>query len=154
MLARVAHCVAQPVDAVALHEPHRAGVVIGPDRLRAVPLGRAGQLFGDLAESLVPGDRHECGNADALFTDPPQRMGQALGMMLALGISGDLGADDASCVSLCRSTAHPPDPPAVDALDFERAGARAIVRTNAGDDVERQSQAPAVQSGTDYHNSL
>ena len=35
--------VAQPVDAVALHEAHGAGVVVGPDRLRAVaPLRRRG----------------------------------------------------------------------------------------------------------------
>ena len=42
MLARIAHHMAQAVDAVALHQPHGAGVEIGPHRLGAVPLlGRA-----------------------------------------------------------------------------------------------------------------
>ncbi len=40
-VARVFHRVAQPVDAVSLHQPHRAGVVIGPHRLAAV-LARLG----------------------------------------------------------------------------------------------------------------
>ena len=39
LLARIAHDVAQPVDAVALHQAHRAGVVIRPDRLAAMPRG-------------------------------------------------------------------------------------------------------------------
>jgi hypothetical protein len=63
-------------------------------------------------------------------------------MMLALGIAGDLGAHHASRVGLCRSPAHPPDPPAVDQFDLERACARAVVRADAGDDVERQGSAP------------
>src|ERR1700746_1468774 len=63
-------------------------------------------------------------------------------MMLALGIAGDLGAHHAPRVGLCRSPAHPPDPPAVDQFDLERARARAVVRADAGDDVERQGSAP------------
>ena len=39
--ARIAHRVAQAVDAVALHEAHGAGVEVGPDRLAAVALRRA-----------------------------------------------------------------------------------------------------------------
>src|SRR5215469_14487474 len=75
-------------------------------------------------------------------------------MLLALGISGDLRAHNPSRVTLGRGAADPADAPAVDALDFERAGARAIVRANAGDDVERQLRAPPVQSGTDYHKQF
>ena len=36
-LAGIAHDVAQPVDAVALHQPHRASIVIGPHRFGAMP---------------------------------------------------------------------------------------------------------------------
>jgi hypothetical protein len=36
------------------------------------------------------------------------------------------------------------DPAALDALDLERAGARAVVRANAEGDIERQSRAPAA----------
>src|SRR5262249_20154345 len=37
--ARILHLMAQPVDAVALHQTHGAGVVVGPDRLAAVLAG-------------------------------------------------------------------------------------------------------------------
>src|SRR6516225_2577415 len=62
--------------------------------------------------------------------------------MLALGVAGDLGADDAGGIGLRGGAAHPPDPPAVEALDFERAGGGAVVRTHTGQDIERQNQAP------------
>src|SRR5439155_11334457 len=64
-------------------------------------------------------------------------------MVLALGIARDLGAHDPLRVGLRRGPSDPPDMARVDALDFERAGARAIVRADAGDDVERQGSAPA-----------
>ncbi len=138
ILARPPHRMAQPVDAVALHDPHRAGVVIGPHRLRAVAAGGLGQPLGDLVECGVPGNRREGGQPHALVADPAQRLRQAQGMVLALGVAGDLGADDAGGVGLRARAAHPPDPLCVDALDLERAGARAIVRAHAGDNVEGQ----------------
>ena len=55
--------VAQAVDAVAHHQAHGAGVVVGPDRLRAVaPLGLE-ELLGDEIERVVPGDRLELARA-------------------------------------------------------------------------------------------
>ena len=94
ILARIAHRVAQPVDAVALHQPHRPGIVIGPHALRAVALGGAGQALGDLVECRIPRDRPEGVAAHALLADPAQRLGEAIRVMLALAIAGDLGADD------------------------------------------------------------
>ncbi len=45
----------QAEDAVALHQAHRAGVVIGIDRLGCRPsLLGALELFGDLIQRLVP----------------------------------------------------------------------------------------------------
>src|SRR5277367_6027940 len=49
----------QPVDAVALHEPHGAGVVIGPHRFGAVFLFGAQELLGDQVECVVPRDRRK-----------------------------------------------------------------------------------------------
>ena len=46
--------VAQPVDAVAHHQPHGAGVVIRPDRLRAVTRFGRQQPLGDQVERVVP----------------------------------------------------------------------------------------------------
>jgi hypothetical protein len=142
-LARIAHRVAQPVDAVALHPPHRAGVVIGPDGLIAVALRRLGQPLGDLVERLVPRNRRESRAADPLLADTAQRHRKALRMVLAVGVAGDLGADDAARIGLPPSTAYPPDADAVDPLDLKRAATRAIVRADAVDDVERQERVPA-----------
>jgi hypothetical protein len=144
ILARITHRVAQPVDAVALHQPHRAGVVIGPHALGAVALSGAGQRLGDLVECLVPGDRPKRIEARTLFTDPAQRLREALRVMLALGIARDLGADHAPSVGLRRRSPEPSEAPSVDALDVERARTRAIVRAHTGDDVERQGSAPGL----------
>ena len=53
-------------------------------------------------------------------------------MMDALGVAGDLGADDARRVALVRRAVHAADALAVDHLDVERANRRAIVRTDRG----------------------
>src|SRR5271169_4064725 len=73
--------------------------------------------------------------------------------MLALGIARHLGADDTPCVGLRRGPANPPETAAPgfrrgrrDALDLERAGARAVVRAHTGDDIERQEPAPPWRS--------
>ena len=59
VLQRIAARQAQPLDAVAMHMAHGAGVEIGPDRLRPV-LGLDGEEFcDDLVEGLIPTDRLE-----------------------------------------------------------------------------------------------
>ncbi len=100
-------------------------------------LGRACQALGDLVECLIPRDRPEGVAARTLLADPAQRPGEAIRVMLALAIAGDLGADDTPCIGLRRRPPDPPDTAPADALDRERAGARAIVRADTGDDVER-----------------
>ena len=57
--ARILHRMAQPVDAVALHQPHRAGVVVGPDRLAAVLARLGDELLGDDVERVGPRDLGE-----------------------------------------------------------------------------------------------
>ena len=56
--------------------------------------------------------------------------------MDALGIARDLGADHAGGIALQFGTAHPADGVAVDHLDIEGAGRRAIVRTGGMPDVD------------------
>jgi hypothetical protein len=50
-----------PVDAVAHQQAHGAGVVIGPDRFRALLLLRAHKRLGNQVECVVPGDGLEIG---------------------------------------------------------------------------------------------
>src|SRR6516164_2009133 len=134
---------AQPVDAVALHQPHRPSIVIGPNGLGAMALGGAGQCLGDLVEGVVPGDRPEGVETRAFLPDPAQRLRETRRMVLTLGIARHLGAHHTERVGLPGGPVNPRDAMPVGALDVERAGARAIVRTYAGDDVERQGLAPA-----------
>src|SRR5258706_4904575 len=63
-------------------------------------------------------------------------MHQRIGMMNALGISGDLGADDTCSIALQLGAAHPADRGTIDHLDIQRAGRRAIVRTGGMPDVD------------------
>ncbi len=124
--------VAQPVDAVALHEPHGAGVIIRPHRFGAVLRFGADELLGDQIERVIPRDRRKF--ARALGADAAQRMLQAIGVMHALGVARDLGADHAGRVSIFFSATNPADGAPVDDLDFERAGRRTVVRAGRSAD--------------------
>ena len=95
------------VDAVAHHQAHRAGVVIGPDRLRAeLALGRV-EAIGDLVQRLVPRNPREL--PGAFRAGAAQRMHQPIRMMDALGVARDLGADHAGGIGLQLGAAHPAD---------------------------------------------
>ena len=126
--ARVALDVGEALDPVAHHQPHRAGVEVRPDAFGAEAALGVEEALGDAVERLVPADRREL--AGALRPDAHERPGQAVGMMDALGVARDLGADDARGVALLFSAAHAPDALAVDHLDVERAGRRAVVWAN------------------------
>ena len=122
------------IDAVAHHESHRAGVVIGPDGLRAeFALGLV-ETRGDFVQRLVPGNPREL--ARTLRTGAAHRMEQPVGVMNALGVARDLGADHAGGIGLQLGAADPADRAAVDHLDVERAGRRTIVRTGGVTDID------------------
>ena len=123
---------AQAVDAVAHHEAHRAGVVVRPHRLGAVRLLRADERFGDDVESIFPAHRGEL--AAALGAGAPQRTREAVGMMDALGVARDLGADHAGRVGVVLGAADAADGALAEDLDLERAGRWAVVRTSRGSD--------------------
>ncbi len=112
--------VAQPVDAVAHHEAHGAGIVIRPHPFRAVaPLGLE-EFLGDEIERVVPGDLPE--RALAFRADALQRMLEPVLVMHALGVARDLGADDAGGVVVVLGAAHAADGALVEQFDLERAG--------------------------------
>ena len=71
-----------------------------------------------------------------------QRLHQAVGMVLALGVARDLGADHAGGVVVVLGAAHAADGALVEHLDLERAGRRAIVRTGGRADANRRRNAP------------
>ena len=78
MLARIAHRVAQPVDAVALHQPHRPGVVIAATRPPSRGAGPPGSAARQPRRAHRP--RRPATKASlpaALLADPPQRHGKA-----------------------------------------------------------------------------
>ncbi len=135
-LARIAHDMAQPVDAVALHQPHRPGVVIGPHRLASVALRRLGKFLGHRVERGVPGNLFERRAAYPLVANAAQRHAQALGMVLALGIAGDLGADDPRRVAVRGGAADAADRMGIETLDLECTGARTIMRTDRRQNIE------------------
>ena len=129
--AGIFHRMAQAVDAVPLHQPHRAGIVIGPDRLAAVLACLGDELLGDDIERVVPRNLGEL--LGALRPDPAQRLHQAVGMVDALGVARHLLADHASGVVVAHRAADATDPGVAQPFDIERAGTRAVVRTHRRD---------------------
>ena len=92
-----------------------------------MPLFGADELFGDEIEGVVPRDRREF--AATFGANAAQRMLQAVGVMNALGVARDLGANNAGRVGVVLRAADPADGVFVENLDFKRAGRRTIVRT-------------------------
>ena len=127
---RVALDVAQPVDAVAHHQAHGAGIVVGPDRFRPVTLFGEEEFLRDQIERVVPRDRDEL--ARALLPLAPQRDQQSCRVVHAFGVARHLGADHARRVVVVFRPAHAPDGALIQHLDFERAGRGAVVRAGRG----------------------
>jgi hypothetical protein len=138
--ARIAHGMAQPLDPVALHQAHGAGIEIGPDGLRTVPGCGFLQRRSRLVQRLVPSDALERPDPLALRADAAHGKGQPVGVVLALGVAGDLRADDPGGIAVVSGAAHLADAPGRQALDIERAGARAIVRADRMNDIQRHDE--------------
>ena len=136
VLARVTHDVAKALDAVALHEPHGAGVVEGPHSLAAVALRGTRKPLGHLIQSVVPGKRLESRDARTLGTGAAQGLAQPIRVVDSLGIARHLGADHTRRIVVVPGPVYPTDGVRIDTLHLQRAGARAIVgagRVEAGD---------------------
>jgi hypothetical protein len=130
--------VAQPVDAVAHDEAHGARIVIGPHGLAAVPAFGGQELLRHQVERVIPGDRRELARAFRPLAH--QGMQQAVGVMDALRIARDLGADHARRIKIVGGAAHAADTAAVEHLDLERAGRGAVVRTGRRRDADRRTE--------------
>jgi hypothetical protein len=128
ILAGILFDVAQTIDAVAHHEAHGAGIVIGPDGLGAETLFDFEELASDNVERLVPGNALELPRS--LRARALHRIEQPLRMMDALRIARHLRADHARRVAVGLRPVHTPDRLAVDHLDVEGAGGGAIVRAD------------------------
>ncbi len=140
LLPRIPHDIAQPVDAVALQQAHGAGEVKRPYRLGAMLRGDVGERAGDAVQCLVPRDTLELRRT--LRPGAQQRMGQTVGVMNALGITADLGADHARRVTVVLRAAHGADAGAVQHLHRQSTGGGAIVRANRGPDLAGHVHAP------------
>ena len=138
--ARVLHLVAQAVDAVALHMPHRAGIEVRPDRFRAVEGRLLLELLRHGVERLVPRYPHE--GLRALGAGALHRELQAVRVMDPLGIARDLLADHAIGVGVAHRAAHAADRARILDLDLQRTGAGAIVRADRGGQRERGIHRP------------
>ena len=128
--ARVALDVGQPLDAVALHQAHGPGIPVGPDRLGTVALLDAQQVGGDLVQRVVPGDPPEVSRA--LLAGALQGEAQPVGMVVALLVAGDLGADHARGERVALRAPDLAEPAVGQPLDLERAHRRAVVRADGG----------------------
>ena len=116
-----------PVHRLALHQPHGAGVAVGQDGLR-VACGDGCQPGGDFMERRIPADRLEA--PLALGAGAAQRRQDALGVVRALGVARDLGAQHAVGGRVRRVAAHAHGT-AVLHRRHQAAGVGAIVRAGA-----------------------
>ena len=132
--ARVAHDVAQAVDAVPLDQPHRARVEVRPHRLGPWRAAFSDERLRD--RSSASSQEIRANWPGALRPHAPERVEQAVGVMHALGVAAHLLADDAGRVGVPRGAAHPADRAGVEPLHLERARARAVVRADGRDHLE------------------
>ncbi len=126
--------VAQPLNGIALHLPHGAGVEIGPDGFGTIPRFSLDESVRHLVQSRVPGNFLPV--ARALRALAALRGQQSAGMIDALGITRHLGADHAGGVSIGVGPAHAADPAIGIDVDLQRAGARTVMRANRVSDTD------------------
>src|SRR4051794_37904314 len=115
------------IDAIAHHQAHGSGIVIRPNGFGTERTFRFIEPIADLVERLIPGDSGEL--AGALWPVAAHRVHQPVRVMDALGITSDLGADDARSIALQIGTTHAADAASFDHFDVERTCRWAIVRT-------------------------
>ena len=130
-LPGIALGVAQPVQAPAVDDAQGAAGMIGPDRLAAVAGLGPEEGLGDLVQGVVPGNRRE--RAIAFGAGPAHRPAQPVRVMHALGVAGNLLADDPGGVGQFLVAPDPADARRRQPLHLQRAGARAIVRAGRAD---------------------
>ena len=113
--------------ALALNQPHGAGIAVGHDRF-GVSRGDRVQLRGDVVQRLVPTHRLE--PPRTFGSHAPERLEQALGVVGALGVTRDLGAQHAVGRWMVGVSLHPDCPPVQD-RGQQGTGVGAVVRAGA-----------------------
>src|SRR5262245_38206860 len=98
MLTRIALDMPQPVDAVALHKPHRPAIIIGPDRFLPIALLCIQKCCCGFIQSIGPRELLPLAAAFGAFA--LERLEKPAWMMNALGIAGDLLADHAQRIGM------------------------------------------------------
>ena len=88
----------QAVDTVAHYQPHGAGIVVRPHRLGTEVAFGGIEARRDFVERLVPGNPREL--AGTFRPRSAHRIQQPVCVMDTLGVTRDLGADDASGIGL------------------------------------------------------
>ncbi len=116
--------------ALALHQPHGARIAVWQDGLR-VARGDGGQAGGHGVQRLVPGNRLEL--AFALAADPLHWREQAVGVVSALRVARDLGAQHALGAGVIGISRHLGRATVFDG-DEQGTGIRTIVRASGTDD--------------------
>ena len=118
----------EALDSVAHHKTHCARVKVRPHALRPEFALDRQEVVGDAVERLVPTGR--CELAAPLRANASKRLGQPIGVVDALVVTSDFGADDAGCVGLIPRAMDPADALAPNHLDVESTNRGAVVRTD------------------------
>ena len=92
----------------------------------------ASKSLGDQIKRIVPGNRREF--AASFRAGAAERMGKAIGVMHALGVTRDLGADHAGGIGIVLGAANAADDVIGENLDLKRTRRRTIVRTGRGEE--------------------
>ena len=116
LLPRVAHGVAQPIDTIALNEPHGAGVVVGPNALRAIFVGRVAEFLRNSVERFAPFDGRE--RIASLRPGAKQWACQPIRVVQSIGVACDFSAQDARCVGVAFVTPNALHPAVYTVLDL------------------------------------
>ena len=119
--------VAQAMDRVALHESHRAGILIGPHGFRAIFFFCGDKFLGDEIERCFPARLLPVPLAAPAGAD--QRLHQPVGMVDPLGIARDLGADDTGGIGIVGRPADATDLAGTQDFDVQRTSRGAIMGT-------------------------
>ena len=127
LTAGIAHGVGQAVQPIPVDQPHGPRRVERPHGFRPMARRHVAEGSRDTVQRFVPANTAEL--SAALRAGAQQGMGQPIRMVDALGIARDLGADHARRVWVVGPT-HRADARAVDDLNIQCAGRRAVVRAN------------------------
>src|SRR6185312_8609791 len=120
--------------AVALHQPHRTGVEIGPDCLGAMSRFGRDEPFRNEVERRLPACLLPA--ALALGSGAHQRLQKPIGMMDTVGVARHLGADNTGRVAVRLGTMDAADAVAAEEFNLESAGRGAVVRTGRMADID------------------